>query len=208
MDYLRRLCKKPVLSSDLLSGETKTAMTGTKEMTDWDQIVERYGPVVWRSVNRLVPNVADSEDCFQKAFISAWEFSQRNTVRNWPSLLRHMATARALERGRELARQRSRLMPWPDEGVIDTRSPDPAKQAGTTDLEELLRLALVEIKANEAEVFCLVCIEELSYREVAEQLGLTDNHVGVLLNRARAKLSEKLARVFPEYCPPIQERKR
>jgi DNA-directed RNA polymerase specialized sigma24 family protein len=57
-------------------------------------------------------------------------------------------------------------------------------------------------------VFCLVCIEELSYREVAEQLGLTVNHVGVLLNRARAKLSEKLARVFPEYCPPIQERKR
>lgn len=176
-------------------------------MTDWTEIVERYGSVVWRTVNRLIPNVADSEDCFQKAFVSAWEFSRNHAVRDWPALLRHMATARGLERGRELARQRSRLTEWPEEGVIDSRSPDPADEANASDLQELLRRALAEINAREAEVFCLICLEELAYRDVAEQLALTVNHVGVLLSRARSQLREKLGSLVPLHSIPIPEKK-
>lgn len=108
-----------------------------------------------------------------------------------------MATARALDRVRELARQRSRLTAWPADGVTDTRSCDPSEQSNATDLEELLRRALAELKAREAEVFCLICIEELSYREVAEQLDLSVSHVGVLLSRARTKLSAKLRNLMP-----------
>ncbi len=135
-------CKKNFSSIDLYFGERTTGTDGTKQITDWTEIIARYGPVVWLTVNRLVPNVADSEDCFQKAFVSAWEYSQTHTVRDWPSLLRHMATSRALERGRELARQRSRLTKWPAEGIIDSRALSPVEQANVTDLEELLRRAL------------------------------------------------------------------
>jgi RNA polymerase sigma-70 factor (ECF subfamily) len=41
-------------------------------------------------------------------------------------------------------------------------------------------------------VFVLACLEGASYQEIAEQLGLTVNHVGVLLNRARASLRDRL----------------
>ena len=159
---------------------------------DWEQIVEQHSAIVWRTVTRLVPEQADAADCFQRTFISAWELSQKQSIRHWPALLRRLATARALERRRELARIRGRLCEFPEEGVIDRRASDPACDAEATELEERLRIALTEIAPREAEVFCLACLEEMSYREIAVQMDLSVNHVGVLLNRARSQLRSRL----------------
>jgi len=41
----------------------------------------------------LLRHEADSADCFQRTFISALEVTKRETVRNWPGLLRRLATA-------------------------------------------------------------------------------------------------------------------
>jgi RNA polymerase sigma-70 factor (ECF subfamily) len=46
-----------------------------------------------------------------------------------------------------------------------------------------------------AEVFTLTCVEGLSYDEAAAVLGISENNVGVLLHRARARLRELLAPV-------------
>jgi RNA polymerase sigma-70 factor (ECF subfamily) len=66
-------------------------------MTDWSQIVEEHGPLVWRTAQRLLRHEADTADCFQRTFISAVEVSQREAVHSWPALLRRLATARALD---------------------------------------------------------------------------------------------------------------
>jgi DNA-directed RNA polymerase specialized sigma24 family protein len=42
-------------------------------------------------------------------------------------------------------------------------------------------------------VFCLHCLEGWSYQDVAGQLGVTVNAVGVLLHRARQRLRAWLA---------------
>lgn len=44
----------------------------------------------------------------------------------------------------------------------------------------------------------LLTLDGLSYREIAEIVGLTENHVGVALNRARAKLATRLKGVRDE----------
>lgn len=159
---------------------------------EWDQIVEQYSTIVWRTVTRLVPESADAADCFQRTFISAWELSQKQPIRHWPALLRRLATARSLERRRELARNRERLCEFPEAGVIDQQSSDPARDAEATELEERLRIALADIAPREAEVFCLACLEGMTYRDIALQLNLSVNHVGVLLNRARSQLRSRL----------------
>ena len=159
---------------------------------DWEHIIEQHGSLVWRTVCRLIPEQADAADCFQRTFISAWELSQKQRVGHWPALLRRLATARALERCRELARNRKRHFEFPDEGVIDRRSSDPACHAEASELEERLRTALADIAPREAEVFCLACLDGMSYREIASQMELSVSHVGVLLNRARSQLRSKL----------------
>lgn len=159
---------------------------------EWDQIVEQYSPIVWRTVTRLVPEPADAADCLQRTFISAWELSQKQPIRHWPALLQQLATARALERRRELARNRVRHCEIPSGGVIDRRASDPAGDAEATELEARLRIALGEIASREAEVFCLACLEGMAYRDIGLQMDLSVNHVGVLLNRARSQLRSRL----------------
>ena len=159
---------------------------------EWDQIVEKHSSNVWRTVTRLVPEQADAADCFQRTFISAWELSQKQPIRHWPGLLRQLATARALERRRELARNRVRYCELPGEGVVDRRASDPACEAEATELDERLRIALAEIAPREAEVFCLACLEGMAYRDIGLHMDVSVNHVGVLLNRARSQLRSRL----------------
>jgi RNA polymerase sigma-70 factor, ECF subfamily len=164
-------------------------------MPDWSAIVLEFGPLVWRTAYRLLDNDADASDCFQRTFLSAVEMTE--PVRNWPGLLHRMATTRALEQLRQRKRTADRLASLGDTPPTDRRARDPLDQAGAEELAGRLKDALAAIDPVQAEVFCLVCVEELSYRDAAEQLGITPNHAGVLLNRARAALRERLRTFDP-----------
>ena len=66
------------------------------------------------------------------------------------------------------------------------------EEAQAAELAGRLRLAVAQLPPQQAGVFCLRCLEDLSYREIARQLDLKVSHVGVLLNRARANVRETL----------------
>jgi RNA polymerase sigma-70 factor (ECF subfamily) len=166
-------------------------------MTDWSRIVERHGPTVWKTVYRLLDNEADAADCFQNAFLEALKLSRREAVRHWPGLLRRLATANALHRLRQRYRESSRVDSVVDGSTPDPKRPEPALAAETGELAEHLCRALAGLDARQAQVFCLACLEGLSYREIAAAIGLRINHVGVLLNRARSRLREQLRAFDP-----------
>jgi outer membrane lipoprotein-sorting protein len=54
------------------------------DMTDWSEVVRRHGPIVWKTAYRLLNHEADAADCFQNTFVSAWELSRAEAVRNEP----------------------------------------------------------------------------------------------------------------------------
>ena len=58
---------------------------------------------------------------------------------------------------------------------------------------ERLRAALCDLSPQQAAVFCLRWLSELSYEEIASELELSVDAVGVTLHRARARLQELLA---------------
>jgi RNA polymerase sigma-70 factor (ECF subfamily) len=161
-------------------------------MTDWSHIVQHHGPMVWRTAHRLVNNEADASDCFQRAFISALELERTEAIRNWPGLLKRLATARALECLRQRRHESDRRTAIPESSVVDRRGVGPLHAAQTSELAEHLREALAGLDIQQADVFCLACLEGFSYQEIAQQLGITVNHVGVLLHRARVNLQERL----------------
>ena len=166
-------------------------------MTDWSRIVEQHGPAVWKTVYRLLDNEADAADCFQNAFVEALKLSRREAVGNWPGLMKRLATASALQRLRQRYRESSRVDSVVDGSTPDPKRPEPALAAQTGELAEHLCRALARLDARQAQVFCLACLEGLSYREIAAELGVRVNHVGVLLNRARSKLREQLRAFDP-----------
>lgn len=164
-------------------------------MTDWPAIVSEFGPLVWRTAYRLLGNHADAADCFQRTFLSAVEFP--GTVGHWPGLLVRLATARALDQLRQRKRAVGRFAPLGDAPTADDRAADPLDLAAAGELADRLRDSLAEIDPVQAEVFCLVLLEGFSYRAAASQLGITPNHAGVLLNRARIALRERLRAFDP-----------
>jgi RNA polymerase sigma-70 factor (ECF subfamily) len=161
-------------------------------VVDWSQVVQQHGPLVWATVYRLLRHDADAADCFQRTFLAALMLSRTQTIRNWPGLLQRLGTARALESLRQRLRQAQRLRPLLAEVAASPGKPGPDQAAAVGELGDHLREALAQLDARQAQVFCLICLDGLSYAETAEQLGLTVSHVGVLLNRARLGLRERL----------------
>jgi RNA polymerase sigma factor (sigma-70 family) len=49
---------------------------------------------------------------------------------------------------------------------------------------------LTELPPRQAQAFCLRYLNDMSYRQIAKELGIKTNAAGVLLHRARAKLRE------------------
>ena len=162
-------------------------------MTDWREILSQHGQVAWQTAYRLLGNHADAADCLQKTFLDAWEISRRQPVRDWGALLRRLATARALDLLRGRYRRTSRSEPLADPAAVPSTDAGPQQQAEASELAQRLRTALVRLPRREAEVFCLRFLEEMTYPQIADRLGLETNAVGVLLHRARKRLRGLLA---------------
>jgi RNA polymerase sigma-70 factor (ECF subfamily) len=163
----------------------------------WEDIVDRHGSLVWRCARRLLGNDADAADCYQEAFAAALAVARREAVRNWPGLLRRIVTTHALDRLRQRV-ARGALVPVATNADVDeavSRTADPSRAAEGREFLDAVRVALAQLPERHAEVFTLTCVEGLSYDEAAAVLGMSENNVGVLLHRARARLRELLAPV-------------
>jgi len=163
-------------------------------MTEWERIVGRHGPAVWQTAYRLLGDRDEAADCYGQTFLAALEFSRGQKVRNYGGLLRCLCTCRAVDRLRQRARQAGREGRLADWSNVASANPGPVEEAQAAELSERLRGALAKLPSQEAEVFCLRCLSELSYRDIARQLGIKTSTVGVLLHRARGRLREVLGR--------------
>ena len=161
-------------------------------MTDWNQIPETYGPMVWRTVARILRHQDDALDCFQDVFAEAIQRGRRRPVNDWGALLRWLATRRAIDQLRR--RQRKPAASWDVEHVCDSAQ-SAEQQVSFQELVERVRGEMVNMPDRQAEAFWLVCVEERTYEEVAQQMGVQRNAVGVLVHRARQHLRSKLKSV-------------
>ena len=158
--------------------------------SDWAELVREHGPAVWRTVYRILNHEADAADAYQETFLAAVALGRERPVENWGAVLRSIAARRAIDRLRHRIRTRNRLRKLTD--GISQEAP-PAGAAQSAELVERLREALGRLPKKQAQVFWLRAIEELSYREIAAELGIEVNEVGVLLHRARARLQRLMS---------------
>ena len=169
-------------------------------MTNWDAIVASDGPMVWRTLWRLLADRADVEECFQETFIAALKLSRRQRVENWSAVLCSVATARAMDRLRRRYRQGAhRLSGGGGEEMAGRRLTEapsteasPEQRAVATELSERLREALSRLPERQAEIFYLHALCGWSHREIGERMQMTENAVGVTIHRARQRLRELL----------------
>jgi RNA polymerase sigma-70 factor (ECF subfamily) len=159
---------------------------------DWQAIVRDHGPAVWQTAYRLLANHNDAADCFQETFLAAFEIACREPVRNITGLLVRLATTRAIDR----LRQRNRLEQRRTDADEPQQAPseaDPLERAHTNELTSQLREQVGRLPPQEARVFCLRYLNDMSYRQIARELNIAVSVVGVSLYRAKARLRAALA---------------
>jgi RNA polymerase sigma-70 factor (ECF subfamily) len=160
-------------------------------MIDWDEIVRREGAAVWRTAYRVVRNRADADECYQETFLAALEFSNRQPVRNWSALLQRLATNQAIDRVRKRLRRKVHEE-TADQEFVSSVDGDPSQNVEAAELASALRWAIAQVPKRQAEVFTLHELSDWSYQEIANQLGITANSVGVILHRTKQKLRQLL----------------
>jgi RNA polymerase sigma-70 factor (ECF subfamily) len=193
----RKTCKKSP-GPDNYEAVTAAIARGSEDfMTDWSQILETHGRIVWKTVNRFIDDDADAADCFQDTFLAVLEFSRKNQIRNWPGLLKRLATTNALAHLRKGMRKSIPSVLPGDPAEVSDSARQPPEVAEGQELFACLREGLAALPQEQAEACCLRFLEGLSYAEIAEELNITVNHVGVLLNRAKVALRQNLLAFAP-----------
>jgi RNA polymerase sigma-70 factor, ECF subfamily len=179
----------PVVLSD--EALLKQAVAG--ERASLDELFRRYRAVAYRVAHRLLGNEADALDAVQEAFIKALvhlpSFQGRSSFKTW--FLRVVSNA-ALDLGRQRSRRETLsldgLGPIFREECEPLLNPDPARELERLDLRRKLHEALAQLPQAQRQTFVLHADADLSYREVADSLGISIGTVMSRLYYARQRL--------------------
>lgn len=162
-----------------------------------DELFRRYRTVAYRVAFRLLGREPDALDAVQDAFVKALanldRFRGQSSFKTW--LLRIVSNA-SLDLGRKRKRDGWNDHP-PVEATPERVGPDagppPDHTLERADLRRLLDAALAALPAAQRQTFVLHVDGELSYREVADALGISIGTVMSRLFYARQKLKALLA---------------
>jgi RNA polymerase sigma factor (sigma-70 family) len=160
---------------------------------DWERIVVDHGPAVWATVLRILRHHADAQDCYQQTFLDALQCSRSRMTTNWAALLATIATRRAIDRLRQRISARNCRVEIEASEDLSVEGGPAGAQMGELELMDTLRTGLAILPEKQAAAFWLRSVEELSYVEIAAELGIDANEVGVLLHRARTSLQRHFA---------------
>ena len=162
-----------------------------------DDLFRRYRVVAYRVAYRLLGREADALDAVQDGFIKALthldRFRGHSSFKTW--LLRIVSNA-AIDLGRRRKREGWNDHPEPisSTGQVEVDDhPPPDSGLERADLRRLIEAALARLPAVQRQTFVLHVDGELSYREVADALGISIGTVMSRLYYARQKLKTLLA---------------
>ena len=176
-----------------LSDESLLARFSRGEREALEELFGRYRTVAYRVAHRLLGNEADALDAVQEGFVKALtrlkSFQGRSSFKTW--LLRVVSNA-ALDLGRQRQRREALSLDVPSSDDQETLQPltlsDPADGLERADLRRLLQEALAVLSEAQRQTFVLHADGELTYREVADALGISIGTVMSRLYYARQKL--------------------
>jgi RNA polymerase sigma-70 factor, ECF subfamily len=162
------------------------------DLSAFEEIVRRYQRRVYGVAFRVVRRHDVADDVVQEAFIRAHRALESfDLARPFGPWICRIAANLAVNHVRS---PRAR-----EEGLPENHDEQPASGAdalsGLLDQEALVVLdqALGQLPEEQRAVFVLRAVEEMSYKEIAESLGLSMGTVMSRLFRARERLAEALA---------------
>ena len=154
----------------------------------FDDWLGRHGAVVLKVARAYTGTADDCQDLAQEILLQVWRsaaaFQGRSSASTW---VYRVALNTALGWRRKEGRRRARQRPLIEVKEPSAAGPDSAEQTCRRETVERLYTAIHRLP--EADVaLVLLYLDDLSYRQMAEVLGISESNVGVKLNRVRKTL--------------------
>ena len=152
------------------------------------KLVADNGPRLLKICRVYAWSRADQDDLYQEMIFQLWRalpnLREASHADTW---LYRIALNTAISFVRKDKSRRSRMVSAADQPIHEV--PDTQSQPHEAD-ERFIQLsqAIAQLNATEKAIITLF-LEDLSYEKIAEVLGVTENNVGVMLHRAKKKLS-------------------
>ena len=131
----------------------------------------------------------ECQDLAQEILLQAWrslpKFGSQASAATW---FYRVALHTAMNWQRKDRPRRARQQPLLEVRTVATEGPDSAEQVQHRDTVEQLYNAIHRLPKADAALV-LLYLDELSYREISDVLGISESNVGVKLNRAKKALS-------------------
>ncbi len=137
-------------------------------------LFKQYYGMVYQTVFRLVHSEAACKDLCQETFLEIWK--RRKKLRINTSLQAYLARTAVNKTLNYIRDNRKHLSNPP---TIDTPelAPDPARSLGAGELQEKINAAIDGLPERCRLVFVLSRFEDLSYQEIADNLGISTKTV-------------------------------
>jgi RNA polymerase sigma factor (sigma-70 family) len=164
----------------------------------WDDIVRLYWRKVFNVAYKFVGRQDEAEDLTQDIFLKLFKslktFDRRANFSTW---LISVSRNLCIDHYRSMRREHDVVTHDVDVVTLARPSASDSPQAALEqrDRVALLRAALDTLAPSLRTAVMLRDIQELSYQEIAEKLGVPEGTVKSRINRGRTELSRQIARL-------------
>ncbi len=149
-----------------------------------------HGSSVMKVARAYTLTSEECQDLAQEILLQAWRslpnFEGKASAATW---FYRVALHTAMNWQRKDKPRRSRQKPLLEVQALAPEGSNSAEQSQQRDTVEQLYKAIHQLPKTDAALV-LLYLDQLSYREMAEVLGISESNVGVKLNRAKKALSE------------------
>ena len=179
------------------------------DQSAWEQIVRQNWRKVFNVAYKFVGKHDEAEDLTQDIFLKIFKalktFDRRANFQTWIiSISRNLC----IDHYRSVLKERQTIARDVDSNDLQPATSDrgPYAQAEHQDLRAQLRQALETLPITLRTAVVLRDLQELSYQEIADRLGLPEGTVKSRINRGRIELAHQLRRL--QENQPVKSRKR
>jgi RNA polymerase sigma-70 factor (ECF subfamily) len=176
------------------------------DQAEFARLVDAYSAPIYRLGLRMLGNEQDAEDVLQNTFVSALThlptFEGRSSVLTWLYRIAVNEALMILRRGRPEVNIDDNDSSDDNDNISPTQFVDwgalPEDELLSAEGKQALDNAIQTLPESLRMVFLLRDIQELSIKDTAETLNLTESNVKVRLLRARLMLREQLSLYYGE----------
>lgn len=160
---------------------------GSLHLNHWiESLVQRYNKPLVRYTTGIVKDRETAKDVVQDCFLKALEYEPKQI--NVPAWLYRECRNRAIDIWRKARRVQPLAVDFDEKMAFSDATPQLHLETHQG-IERMLK-ELDQLSPRQQEVIWLKYRDGLSYKEIAEVLNLTPNHVGVILYEAMKQLRE------------------